>query len=388
MCARFSPLILTLLPALAAPSATASPWPAEPWSSAINLTPVEGPGVNDFHADLSGAFWNPRTRRLWLCRNGPANSTSKLWCLAESPAAPGFIVDTRPGPGALSAGRAEWTGFNDAEALTQADLSSDTVFVLAEGEEVIRQYTLAVGGVVQLVRTFNTRPHLPVSGGQGAEAIAFIPDGHLQHAGFLSPAGLPALSQRGLGGLFFVGHQNGGRLYVFDLSASDASFSFLGSFPTASTEVKDLFFDRSASQLYILHGNQTIQVVSPASAPSVPERRLITIDTFSPPPATPASANIEGLAISDASDRLLSPARTRSLFLTIDDGGSTSLLHFRSWPAPCRVDINLNASVNIDDLFIYLNLWFAADPRADFNFSGAITLDDLFIYLNAWFAGC
>lgn len=32
------------------------PWPAETWSAAQNLTAVEGPGANDFHEDLSGAF--------------------------------------------------------------------------------------------------------------------------------------------------------------------------------------------------------------------------------------------------------------------------------------------------------------------------------------------
>ena len=52
------------------------PWPAEPIGDSVNLTPIEGPEPNDFWEDLSGAAWNPLSRTLWLCRNGPSGSSS------------------------------------------------------------------------------------------------------------------------------------------------------------------------------------------------------------------------------------------------------------------------------------------------------------------------
>src|SRR5262245_28022256 len=59
-------------------STPACPWPAEPPTSAVNLTSIEGPGTNDFHVDLSGAFWNPYENALWVCRNGGTGG-SKVW---------------------------------------------------------------------------------------------------------------------------------------------------------------------------------------------------------------------------------------------------------------------------------------------------------------------
>jgi glucose/arabinose dehydrogenase/cytochrome c553 len=53
----------------------------------------------------------------------------------------------------------------------------------------------------------------------------------------------------------------------------------------------------------------------------------------------------------------------------------------------CRPDIN-GDGLNIDDLFVFINLWFADDPRADYNGLDGKTIDDIFIYINAWFAGC
>lgn len=380
------PLVPLLTLATLSASASASlalPWPAEPWAQAVNLTSVEGPIPNDFADDLSGAFWNPISRRLWLCRNGPADTTSKVWCLKENPSPPTtFLVDTKHGVGELAAGRAEWTSFNDAEALTQANLNTDFVYVLAENEEVVRLYDLSIGGRVQTIRTYNTRPHLPLSGGSGAEGLAFIPDGHLFASGFVSPStGLPMQSSRGLGGLFFIGHQNGGRIYVFDLSSTDSSFTFHGSFASGHTEIGELFFDRSTNRLFILHDNQTLEVTSLSSTVVGAGRKLDTLATYT----LPSTANIEGLAVVDNADAVNS---RRSLFLTVDDGDATSLLWFKQFPSVCRTDTTADGSVTIDDLFVFINLWFTSRPDADFDFSGSLTVDDIFLFINDWFRPC
>jgi hypothetical protein len=56
----------------------------------------------------------------------------------------------------------------------------------------------------------------------------------------------------------------------------------------------------------------------------------------------------------------------------------------------CRADYNKAGGVTIDDIFIYLNAWFASSRLTDISTNGENdpTIDDIFIYLNAWFAGC
>lgn len=354
-------------------------WPAESWSAAVNLTAVEGPGANDFHEDLSGAFWNPVTRRLWLCRNGPSGATSKLWCLKETGTG-WFEVDTRAG------NRGEWTNFGDFEAVTQVNLNTDVVYAMIEGEEVIRQYAVAIYGAQMLQRTWNTSPHLPLSGAAGAEGLAFVPNAHLRAAGFVDPAGVPREGTRGMGGLMFVGHQNGGRVYVFDLDPNSSAFTFVGAYRTADSETAELFFDRSTGVLHAWHGNSNrLESMSLASTVSGSERRFVTLGLHSAPPGTPSNANIEGLAIADNGD---ATGGRRSLFMTIDDGGATSLLWFRNFPTICRADVNGSGTLTVQDIFDFLVLYFSNAPSADFNFSGAVTVQDLFDFLAAYFTQC
>jgi hypothetical protein len=54
----------------------------------------------------------------------------------------------------------------------------------------------------------------------------------------------------------------------------------------------------------------------------------------------------------------------------------------------CAADFDANGSLNVDDIFAFINGWFVGAPGTDFDASGAISVDDIFVYLNAWFAGC
>jgi hypothetical protein len=51
------------------------------------------------------------------------------------------------------------------------------------------------------------------------------------------------------------------------------------------------------------------------------------------------------------------------------------------------VDFDGVGGLTVQDIFAYLNAWFAGDPRADFN-GGGLAVQDIFDFLNAWFAGC
>jgi hypothetical protein len=385
-------LRLAALTLLLAPQALATnPWPAEPWSQAINLTQVESnfaPGTNDFYTDLSGAFWNTQTRRLWLVRNGPTNTTSKVWCLRENPSGSGptaFVVDTQ---GAV---RAEWTSFNDAEAITQADLNSPTIYIMAEGEEVIRAYDVSVYGTQTLLRTWNTLPYLPVSGNKGSEGLAFIPDAHLRAAGFTDPNGTLRVSHGGMGGLMFVGHQNGGRVYVFDLSATSAAFQYVGAYSTGGTDTSEVTFDRSTNRLYLMHGNDvnTVEVCSLASTQVGAERKLNQLALYDRPTGSPTTTNLEGLAIVSNNDCTWSNGTGhRNIFETIDGGGAISLVQFTQFPCICLADYDQINGPQVQDIFAYISDWFAGLPKTDVNFDGQLTVQDIFDFLAIWFRGC
>jgi hypothetical protein len=57
-------------------------------------------------------------------------------------------------------------------------------------------------------------------------------------------------------------------------------------------------------------------------------------------------------------------------------------------PAGCRADHNADGTLAVNDIFQFLNDWFAGLPNADFDGMGGLQVADVFAFLNAWFAGC
>jgi hypothetical protein len=238
-----------------------------------------------------------------------------------------FEIDQRGGA------RGEWTSFGDLEGVTQADLGEDRVFLMIEGEERIKEYDVASYGTAILVNDWDTSGHLPRSGGSGAEGITFVPDAHLSVAGFVDSAGVLYTSTQGMGGLMFVGHQNGGSVFVFDLNRDDGSFIFVGEYRTGQSETSGLEFDRSTGFLYAYHdaGIDVLSVIDLTSSPiNGDSRRLFnTVASFD----GPANENNEGIAVVSAAD---CEAEERSFFLTTDDGEEDSLRWYRSFSHGCE----------------------------------------------------
>jgi hypothetical protein len=56
----------------------------------------------------------------------------------------------------------------------------------------------------------------------------------------------------------------------------------------------------------------------------------------------------------------------------------------------CYADFDKLGGRTVDDIFVYLNAWFANSPFAKVGGDGVATptVDDIFVFLNAWFAGC
>ncbi len=318
-------ILIAALLAAATLAFAQDPWPAEPLPSAVNLTEIEGSGVNDFYYDLSGAVWNPVTRTLWICRNGPGGDNSKLWAVVENDGG-SFEIDYREG------NRGEWTGFGDLEGVTQADFDEDVVYTIIEGEERIKAYDVSTYGTASLLNDWDTSAYLPRSGGAGAEGITFIPDSFLAEAGFVDSSGVPCASAGGMDGLMFVGHQNGGGVFVFDLDRTTDAFTFIGEYQSGYSELAGLEFDRSTGELYAWHdsGFDILSVFDLTSeeVPGEDYRSLNALRRY----LGPSSENNEGIAVMSSDDCL---EGERSFFMTVDDGGATSLLWYREFEDGC-----------------------------------------------------
>lgn len=57
-------------------------------------------------------------------------------------------------------------------------------------------------------------------------------------------------------------------------------------------------------------------------------------------------------------------------------------------PPPCAADFNGNGTLEVADIFAFLNAWFAGSPAANFDGINGLQVADIFAFLNAWFAGC
>lgn len=76
------------------------------------------------------------------------------------------------------------------------------------------------------------------------------------------------------------------------------------------------------------------------------------------------------------------------LDLAIGFSGDVSIRVFYGQAPDCPADLDGNGAVDVNDFFMYLDLFAAGDPRADFNGDGTIDVSDFFAFLDAFAAGC
>ncbi len=362
-----------------------SPWPAEPWASAVNLTAIEGSGTNDFHQDLSAAMWDPVTRRMWVGRNGPTASTSKLWALRESGAT--WVVDT------VSGVRAEWTGLGDFEGVTLCPATPSIVYCVDEATQIIRAVDVTSAATLNVVRQWNISGSVPLIGGNGIEGCAFVPNATLDAAGFATQADVPIRSTLGLGGLFFCGNQGDGRLYVVDLAPGGTTYTFYGSLATSYPEIAEVTFDPSSGNLMVLHGDSQnqIEVCTLTATGSGVARRLAWVQSIDRPTGSAANLNLEGFALltdADCSTGNGAYLARKSVFMTVDDGGAGSLFWVKQWPCICPADFNRDGDIDFFDYLDFVDAFSSWAPMADFNSDGDVDFFDYLDFVDRFSSGC
>jgi hypothetical protein len=311
------------------------PWPAERTLDGLNLSHLDNPDDPDrssLRRNLSGAVWNPVSRTLWLARNG---GPAMIWALEENPDT-GELAVAENDDGRSIWGLNDGIEFGDLEAITFGRFEeTHTLFVMNERASSIIELDLSEPGSAPERMVWDLTADMPApTTYKGPEGLTFVPDRFLEAQGFRNALGERVTSRWGTGGLFFVGHQEGGVVWVFDLDRESGDYAFLGRFHTGADETAGLEFDASSGMLWIFHGGapRTLEAAR-LSWSEVDGRRTFDSVTIYEAPDIPqgGSTNLEGFALTSRTDCV---DGSRSAFVTTDDGGDWSLIRYREFP--CR----------------------------------------------------
>jgi hypothetical protein len=105
-----------------------------------------------------------------------------------------------------------------------------------------------------------------------------------------------------------------------------------------------------------------------------------------PAGSSPCRVTVNNVPVAYTFDRTLGIVTPNVFPLNSNTFGASDLLVKFKPGGP--VDWNMDGAITIDDIFIFLNAWFANAPGSDFDGQNGRTVDDIFIYINAWFNGC
>jgi len=299
-----------------------------------------------FGQNLSGLAYEPaagaRPAVLWAVKNDPSllyrvERTGAVWAPATTDGwAAGKALHY---PGGL--------GSPDAEGVTLAELTSTAVYVATERDNnvgatsrlsVLRFDTAAAGTALTATHEWNLTADLPAVGPNlGLEAITWIPDSALVARGFYD-ARLAAPYDPGRypnhgTGLFAVGLEGNGMIYVYALDHVGGGFQRVASFASGHPAVMGLAFDRDSGNLWTACDdtcNGELAILAIEANPLSPSHgRFVNRRTSDRPTGMPNLNNEDVAVVPDAE----CVANRKSVFWT--DDGATGGHALRLGSIPC-----------------------------------------------------
>jgi hypothetical protein len=172
--------------------------------------------------------------------------------------------------------------------------------------------------------------------------------------------------------------------------SSVATLSY-GNAPTVYTQPSSSTVCPSGSaELDVDVGNQSLAAQWEFESPPNSGQYLPVSDYWTTDPATGLTFYSLGAASTGMSVQYITlgshPPAIR--FINALSNGCGSITTTPVTITLCAVDFDCSGDVAVQDLFAFLNGWFAGDPSADFDANPGLQVSDIFAFLNAWFAGC
>lgn len=260
-------------------------WPASIWGNSENLSAL----LPSAFQEQSGIYFSSSTNRLFVVGDNGYFGVLQLNLTTNKFSLLGY-VKTSDGP----------------EGVTQVNPESNEIYTIDENTYQIRKY-LFNSNFSTLTKQNSWNILLPPStmintDNTGPEGICFVPNSYLQRIGFISSVTQqPYLSTKGMGGLLFIAHQDGGYVWVFDINPTvDNDFNYVGKYLTSRNESCDLAFDRSTGLMYILHNidKNYLEVTNLKTTLYGTEYMFDQENEFFISNPSSGSDNIEGFAIS------------------------------------------------------------------------------------------
>lgn len=322
--------IILILTTISISSYCQSAWPSVTWANATNLSGILPSSL----VELSGLYWNNDTKRLLAVGDVgyftalQYNATSGQFTRIGS-------VKNSDGP----------------EGITQVNTNTNEFYTIDENSYEIRKYSYNdTFTTITKLKSWNllaSPSPMTDTGNSGPEGICFVPDSYLQKTGFISSAtGLAYASKKGMGGLLFLAHQDGGYVWVYDVNpAVNNDFAFVGKYLTNRSESCDLAFDNSTGLMYILHNtdNNTLEVTDLKTTVSGGIYAFHKLKEYYVSNPSSGSDNIEGFAIAPK----FPISESLGAWLCRDVTKTTEVADALKWFKPFTADGDLQTGIDI-----------------------------------------
>lgn len=233
-------------------------WPGENKVKTVDIS-------NYFGENLSGLNYQPATDNnkaiMWAVQNNPSMIYKLIW---------NETYWTSDGSFGWSKGKAlsypSGESNPDSEDLTKAEWDSNELYVCAERDDnnirlsVLRYLDEESSSILKATHEWDFTQELNVGDNLGFEGITWVPDSYLVENNFfddnLKQAYNPNNYPNHGTGLFFLGLEQDGHIYVYSLRhESPTKFDLITSFSSGEKTIMSLSFDRDTGYLWTLCDN-------------------------------------------------------------------------------------------------------------------------------------